>query len=181
MGRAVHSSAPEKGENAIDKMLAALTTLRRLVEDDFAGRTHEVLGAPTFSLGTIQGGSKINIVPEACAAKVDFRTLPGQSLQPIFDQLTAQHPGLELAIHGSESLYTDPAHPVIQVLEACGAIRVGAPWFCDAAHFAAAGSPAVALGPGSIAQAHTADEWITVEDLQAGTAFFENFLLRLRQ
>jgi acetylornithine deacetylase/succinyl-diaminopimelate desuccinylase-like protein len=68
---------------------------------------------------------------------------------------------------------------LIKILQSCGTLCTGAPWFCDAAVFAAAGTPAVALGPGSIEQAHTADEWISVADLEAGVAFFKSFLRSL--
>ena len=61
----------------------------------------------------------------------------------------------------------------------CGAELAGAPWFCDAAVFAAAGCPAIALGPGSIAQAHTCDEFISLEDLEKGAEFFLGFLRSL--
>ena len=56
---------------------------------------------------------------------------------------------------------------------------VGAPWFCDACFFAERGMPAVALGPGFIAQAHTKDEFIAVADLEKGVEFFTDFLARL--
>ena len=75
-------------------------------------------------------------------------------------------------------LDTDAAHPLIRALEANGNRCVGAPWFCDAAVFAKAGIPAVAVGPGSIAQAHTADEWIAIEDLRRGVEFYRAFLER---
>ena len=68
---------------------------------------------------------------------------------------------------------------MIGKLSSHGATRVGAPWFCDAAIFAEKGMPSVALGPGSIAQAHTADEWISVQDLEEGAQFFEKFLRSL--
>ena len=68
---------------------------------------------------------------------------------------------------------------MIGKLSVLGATPVGAPWFCDAAVFADKGMPAVALGPGSIAQAHTADEFISVADLEEGVAFFEKFLRSL--
>jgi acetylornithine deacetylase/succinyl-diaminopimelate desuccinylase-like protein len=84
---------------------------------------------------------------------------------------------LERKISGP--LKTDPAHPFIGLLESCGARCVGAPWFCDAALLAAAGTPAVALGPGSMEQAHTADEWISLADLEAGVEFFKTLFQRL--
>ena len=73
-------------------------------------------------------------------------------------------------------LDTDPQNPFVRQLVACGADLTGAPWFCDAAFLAAGGTPAVALGPGSIAQAHTKDEFIRTDDLQAGVALYRRFL-----
>jgi acetylornithine deacetylase/succinyl-diaminopimelate desuccinylase-like protein len=178
-GRAVHASTPDRGENAVDKMLDVLEFLRPALRDHVAPFTHDVLGKPTFNIGTIVGGSKVNIVPDRCQVMVDMRTVPGQDVQPLVGTLKDRFPLLTVSMRSSAVLFTDPSHPVVAKLAACGAPPVGAPWFCDAAIFAASGSPAVAIGPGSIAQAHTADEWISVEDLEAGTAFFEKFLRSL--
>jgi acetylornithine deacetylase/succinyl-diaminopimelate desuccinylase-like protein len=57
-----------------------------------------------------------------------------------------------------------------------GSKLTGATWFCDAALFAAESTPAIAIGPGSIAQAHTADEFIQIADLERGAQFFTQFL-----
>jgi len=62
------------------------------------------------------------------------------------------------------------------VLESIGAKKVGAPWFCDASWLGAGGIPGVAAGPGSIDQAHTADEWISVDELDRGVVFYRRFL-----
>jgi acetylornithine deacetylase/succinyl-diaminopimelate desuccinylase-like protein len=67
----------------------------------------------------------------------------------------------------------------VQKLISCGAELTGAPWFCDAAFLAIAGTPAIAIGPGSIAQAHTKDEFIHVQDLEVGAAFFTRFIQQL--
>jgi acetylornithine deacetylase/succinyl-diaminopimelate desuccinylase-like protein len=77
-------------------------------------------------------------------------------------------------------LDTDPQHPMVNKLVSCGAELTGAPWFCEAAFLAAAGTPSIASGPGSIAQAHTKDEYISLDDLKSGVAFFRNFLQSLR-
>ena len=53
---------------------------------------------------------------------------------------------------------------------------VGAPWFSDAAHLSNAGIPSICLGPGSINQAHTKDEFIKISDLKAGHTYFSNFI-----
>lgn len=178
-GHAVHASTPERGENAIYKMLDALSYLRGELEKTFGTLHDEVLGKPSFNVGTIQGGSKINIVPELCEARVDMRTIPGQDIGPMLADLAAKFPEIEQELKRSEPMRTEANHPVVKKLEAAGAKCTGAPWFCDAAIFAAKGMPAVAIGPGSIAQAHTCDEFITLSDLEEGTQFFQTFLQSL--
>jgi acetylornithine deacetylase/succinyl-diaminopimelate desuccinylase-like protein len=97
----------------------------------------------------------------------------------IVDLLQQRVPNIEIDLKRSEPLHTDPSHPIISHLESLGSKLVGAPWFCDAAVFASHGCPSVAIGPGSIAQAHTADEFIRVADLEAGADFFLRFLKSL--
>ncbi len=182
-GRAGHASRPELGENAIGKMLRVLEFIGGELTREFAAIQDAVLGAPTISIGTIRGGSKTNIIPEACAASVDLRLVPAQFTPDFAEKLTARLrsvcPDLGVELSPAPPLYTDPAHPLIALLGECGAQPVGAPWFCDACFFAERGMPAVALGPGSIAQAHTRDEFIAVADLEKGVAFFREFLVRL--
>ncbi|MGA0409195.1 MAG: M20/M25/M40 family metallo-hydrolase [Limisphaerales bacterium] len=52
-------------------------------------------------------------------------------------------------------------------------------YFCDAAVIAAAGTPCVVMGPGSIDQAHTADEWIRIDSLEQGRQAFLQFMAQL--
>jgi len=178
-GKAVHASTPERGDNAIYKMTAAVEAIRKHVISDFSNRQHSLLGNSTLSIGTIRGGSKTNIVPDYCEASIDIRTVPGEDPLRIINLLQRSAPGVEISHQGSPPLFTDPDHPLIRSLSALGALPVGAPWFCDAAVFSANGMPAVALGPGSITQAHTADEWIEISDLEEGVDFFTKFLLSL--
>ena len=182
-GKAGHASRPELGENAIAKMLRVLAFIGGELAREFAAIHDPVLGSPTISIGTIRGGSKTNIIPDACAASVDLRFVPAQFTPGFAEKLAARLravcPDLALDLSPAPPLYTDPAHPLIAQLGACGAQPVGAPWFCDACFFAERGMPAVALGPGSIAQAHTRDEFIAVADLEKGVEFFTKFLSTL--
>lgn len=178
-GKAVHASAPERGVNAIYAMSSAIEAIRSKVIPEISRAVHPLLGRSTLSVGTIRGGSKTNIVPDHCEATLDIRVIPGEDPGWIVTLLREAAAGLELECHGSAPLHTDPAHPLVSKLSSLGAAPVGAPWFCDAAVFAEKGMPSVALGPGSIAQAHTADEWIAVIDLEAGADFFERFLRSL--
>ncbi|HEX4085038.1 MAG TPA: M20 family metallopeptidase [Chthoniobacteraceae bacterium] len=175
-GRAVHASAPERGENAIYKMADVIRCIREEISPAFARQSHPILGSPTISVGVIRGGTKTNIVPDFCEMDVDIRTIPGQDTQTILAALQKASPGIEIFTTDSSPLNTDPAHPLIQLLLKNGSRLSGAPWFCDAAVFAQAGIPAVAAGPGSIAQAHTNDEWIAVEELERGVRFYRAFI-----
>lgn len=180
-GRAVHSSCPERGENAILKLARGLLALESALSCHFAGISDPVLGHPTFSVGTIRGGSKFNIVPDHAEAVVDLRLLPAQwkagKAADVFRIMEEACPDLRIErLGGSEALDTDPAHPMVRLLTHAGAEPDGAAWFCDAAIFSAAGVPAAAVGPGSVAQAHTKDEFISVTDLEEGVAYFRRFL-----
>ena len=179
-GHAVHASRPDDGVNAIYRMMDAIECIRTEVIPELTLLDDPVLGRPTVSVGTISGGSKINIVPDHCEVGVDVRTIPGQDPAILERLLRSRVPDIEIESLGSMPLQTDPSHPLIGLLGECGSKPVGAPWFCDAAVFAAKGCPAVALGPGSISQAHTADEFIALADIEEGGRFFLNFLSRLR-
>jgi len=167
-GKSAHASQPDRGENAIYKMVKIV----RCIEQITPGLklfNHPVLGSPTISVGKIQGGSKTNIVPDRCTAEIDLRTIPGQKIEAVLDQLRMVCPDVKLKVaQSSPPLYTEPSHPLIEVLKCGGAQCVSAPWFCDAAVFSAERIPAIAAGPGNIAQAHTEDEWLRVEDLELG-------------
>jgi acetylornithine deacetylase/succinyl-diaminopimelate desuccinylase-like protein len=176
-GRAVHSSTPDEGENAIDAAIDALTWLKARFAD--IARPHPTLGPPTLSVGIFRGGSKINIVPDQCHVEIDMRTTPDFPADELAASFQDQWPHIRLEIDGAPSLDTDLSHPLIQKLNALGAPPATAPWFCDAASFAAQGTPAIALGPGSIKQAHVADEWISIAALENGTDLFSRLLLSL--
>ena len=179
VGKSVHASLPETGVNAIDLMTIALARLRDAFPNLVSSPKNPVLGNATISTGRIRGGTKINIVPDHCHAEIDIRILPGQESMAavVADFFRDQKiPATVRAIKISAPLFTDCDNPIIKRLESLGSQLTGASWFCDAAIFSAEGTPAVAIGPGSIAQAHTADEFIEVAELKRGAEFFTNFL-----
>ena len=184
-GRAAHAARPDLGDNAIAKMLDVLAVMRTEIAADFTAQRDPVLGASTLSIGTIRGGSKTNVIPDRCEVSVDMRFVPAHYRPTIIDEfrerLRRVCPDLEVSAEPAPPLLTDPSHPLIAKLGECGAQLAGAPWFCDACFFAERGMPAVALGPGSIAQAHTEDEWIAVAELERGVEFFREFLGRLAE
>lgn len=183
VGKAGHASRPELGSNAIDKMLDVLAVVRTEFAAEFAAQKDPVLGSSTLSIGTIRGGTKTNIIPDFCEASVDMRFIPAHYDTGLMDRyrerLQQVCPDVEVTATPAPPLYTDPTHPLILKLGECGAQPVGAPWFCDACFFAERGMPAIALGPGTILQAHTKDEYIAIADLEKGVEFFGKFLGKL--
>jgi succinyl-diaminopimelate desuccinylase len=181
-GKSVHASLPETGVNAIDRMTDALKKLREEFPNILPSKKNSILGKATISTGRIRGGIKINIVPDKCYAEVDIRILPGQEsiVSAVADFFCKRQ--IEATVRPikiSAPLYTEPDNPIIRKFISLGSRLTGASWFCDAAFFSLEGTPAVAIGPGSIAQAHTADEFIEVAELERGAEFFANFLRSL--
>lgn len=183
-GRSCHGSTPERGENAIRKLIASLGELLPRLEEALADYEDEVLGRPTASLGLIRGGSSPNIVPDACEAFLDLRETPalyeaggsGSLIRSILGEM-GWGDEVELETLGdSKPLHTDPSEDGVRRLLAVGSRLATAPWYCDAGRLAEGGIPSVACGPGSIAQAHTEDEFLAVSDLEAGCAFYGRFL-----
>jgi len=122
-------------------------------------------------------------VPDRCAIQIDRRTLPGETEAGVLGEITALLHAKKLSAHISTkklgpapALETNPKLPLVQkFLRSVGQTKaVGVDYFCDAAVLSAGGIPSVVFGPGDIAQAHTADEWISLASLERG----KNLLLR---
>jgi acetylornithine deacetylase/succinyl-diaminopimelate desuccinylase-like protein len=183
-GVACHGSTPERGQSAIAAMTPVVVPLltdfvQHLTEGPFS---HPVLGTPTLNIGQIRGGTRTNIVPDHCEIHLDLRETPALRAAGAIDILRAWldahgFTGVRIAsVASAPPLDTPVEHPAIQQLIALGAKPVGAPWLCDAAWLAEKGTPAVAAGPGSIAQAHTRDEFLSLADLEAGVVFYRRFI-----
>ncbi len=170
-GRAAHGATPHRGRNAVHAMARVVD----LLETDYAAglrqRRHPLLGRPTVNVGSICGGTQPNIVPDRCAIEVDRRTLPGEATPAVLRELRAflRRHGLAVSITDSKgepcrALETSPRLPLVrQLMAVAGQTRpTGVHFFCDAAVLAGGGIPSVVFGPGDIAQAHTADEWISL-------------------
>lgn len=183
-GKAAHSSQPERGENAILKLTRALDRLDHHLGGQLSTFTHPVLGHSTMNIGMIRGGARPNIVPDLAEAEIDIRITPalaaaGGALQQLTESIIFHDLPIEIVKpHENPPMETAAEHPMIQKLLATGpgTVLAGAPWFSDAAHLSNGGIPSVCIGPGSIDQAHTVDEFIEVSALRAGAAFFSAFI-----
>jgi len=184
-GKAAHGATPRFGKNAIHEMARIVD----LLETDYAARLrkrkHPLLGPATVNVGTISGGMQPNIVPDGCKITVDRRTLPGETDAGVQREIAAFLRANELSAKISSSklapalpLETNPKLPLVRQFMRCvGQTKpLGVDFFCDAAVLSAGGIPSVVFGPGDLAQAHTADEWISLAELECGKELFLKFL-----
>jgi acetylornithine deacetylase/succinyl-diaminopimelate desuccinylase-like protein len=185
-GVACHGSTPELGRNAIYAMRRVLAIIEERMVPELATRTHPKLGAVTVNVGTIRGGSKINIVPDACRIELDCRIVPGvdpDHLRTLLEAVLRESvPDVHVRTQRHAApLDTDETLPWVKKLGDTARGFTIAPWYSDAAVLAHADCPAVCVGPGSIAQAHTKDEFITLRDLEDGTDFFHRWIATAEQ
>jgi acetylornithine deacetylase/succinyl-diaminopimelate desuccinylase-like protein len=180
-GRAWHSSAPEKGVNAIYRMAHVLSAVEQFAERLRTSRADSLLGPPTLSVGRIEGGTSANTIPDRCRVEIDRRLIPGEDPLGAPEQLamwlkkalpaeldfTCTEPWLQapaLSSADSTELVTLLGRAIDRVL---GSHEVRAVPYCtDAATVALSGIPAVVFGPGDIATAHTCDESVRLDQVE---------------
>jgi len=193
-GHAAHSSLTPQSVNAIEvgaRVVARLADMAARWRDEEP--RYEGFDVPysTGSVGVIEGGIADNVVPADCRFNYEFRNLPGSDVTAMQDEVRAYAESLEPAMRavaadagiGFETICEmpafladadDPAVLLAQRLAASDATTLVA-FGTEAGLFQRAGTPTVVCGPGHIAQAHQADEYVSLAQLAAG----ERFLLAL--
>src|SRR5262245_13383415 len=162
-GRAAHSSFPELGDSAIDKLLDALMVIRgvTLPDDPLLGRTH-------YTVGLIEGGVAPNVVSPHASAELLFRTV-GEGAK------------VREALHVVESL-VGIEHvldiPAVRMHTLSGFETAIFPYTTDVPQLTNCGQP-ILVGPGSIHVAHTDHEHIAVDELDAAVGIYESIGTRL--
>jgi len=174
-GKAAHGSCPELGRNAVHAMARIVDLLQTAYAAELRRSRHPLLGCATISVGAIRGGTQPNIVPDRCTILLDRRTLPGETEAAVRRELLAalhrrhlRAAFVERDLPSALPLETDPKLPLVtRFLRSVGQrAPAGVRYFCDASVLGHGGIPSVIFGPGDIAQAHTADEWISLESLE---------------
>ena len=192
-GRAAHTSVPENGLNAIEAMAEVVISLKRLNED-LRKRPAPLTGPPTLTVSLIEGGSDICTVPARCVISLDRRLVPGESpaaamheVNVVLDALKLSDPHLQVKsimpptedfpVSGAMATrLAEVTQRACQRLGGTGEPR-GVPYGTDASQLSAAGIPCIILGPGSIEQAHTIDEYVDVAQLDKAFEIYRSIML----
>lgn len=193
-GRASHGSRPELGVDAITHAGHLLVAFEAEAERLARETEHPLLGPASVHAGTVSGGSAPSVYPDRCEVVFERRTLPGETADQVMREaeavlVRARRRCPELVARMEPGLYragteVPTASPVVQgLLRACD--RAGAPaevagmsaWV-DACFLNRSGIPAVCFGPGSIAQAHTDREWISIPEIETGAEILTDFCRR---
>lgn len=190
-GKPAHSSCPYLGVSAIvfaSKLIAALDKILPAEGDvDFDPPFS------TFNIGTIHGGTAINIIPEYCQFDWECRTLPSQNVAQVNEALECLTRSLKDQMHGIEVEHR--IKTTVPGLKSGANLAVAAwlkgfleggkigtaPFLTEAGLYQQVGIPAVVCGPGSIREAHQPDESIAINSMESYRVFLhkvvENLLL----
>lgn len=190
-GRMVHGSIPEEGVNAIEKASKLIIMLEEL-KSKLTKKRHRLLGTPTLSVNMIQGGIQTNVVPNSCKLVIDRRLIPSESfteaaaeISDVIKLLENQDSDARFELRVSPSGLTDPidiasSAQIIKSLQdatrkvfGVAKTPIGISGGADS-HLLVnrAKIPTVLFGPGDISQAHTADEYVEIDQLTSAAKVY---------
>ena len=202
-GASAHSAYPNEGVNAV-KVAAQLITHIYEVQEQIEKNGPFDLGYrvphTTLHVGTIRGGTALNIVPNNCSFDFEIRHLPEHEIDPLISDIKKfAIDNLESKMHfknpdsgidftelfGYPALFTEPNAPVVEFVRSLldGAETVEKISFGSEAGLFShqIGIPAVVCGPGSILQAHRPDEYVTLKQLKVCNSMLKRLIEFLRE
>lgn len=190
-GRSVHATNPDRGVNAVIAMAKILIALQGYHEG-LAERVHPLVGVPTCNVGTIEGGSTANAVPDSCTIRLDRRMIPGEVPEQVEEELRQVVRGVDIgdAYATVDDILVSPWFEskletnlgkaflsAIEKVYADGAEPVGYLPGSDAKHLVeVARGGMVVFGPGSYEVAHGADEYVALDELADCDRILHDFL-----
>jgi acetylornithine deacetylase len=195
-GRDGHSSRPGSGVNAVAYGAQIIGFLDRLATEygeHASGASRFDPPGTTFNVGVITGGTAVNIIARECSFRWEFRPTPdvdpAEILARLNDFVEAEILPRMRAVDPAAGVTTtvEISAPTLEVTAGSPAeefalgltgenAAVAMSYVCEAGLFSCAGIPSVICGPGSIAEAHQPNEFVTLDQLEACTAFLERLL-----
>jgi acetylornithine deacetylase/succinyl-diaminopimelate desuccinylase family protein len=194
-GKSVHSAKPHLGVNAITAAAALIGEIDQTYTTELKRRSAPLLGSPTVNVGRIGGGEQANMVPDHCRIELDRRTIPGESAQQVrgefealFDRLRHRNPTFHAVqdppLLEASPMQTSPEDPLVHLAAEVVSDHgwpvepIGVDYATDGSVLSQSGLPIIVIGPGSIDQAHTADEFVDLESVAEGARFFADLMGR---
>jgi acetylornithine deacetylase len=188
-GRAAHGSRYDVGIDAIRHAGLVLAELDAIESGPLHAKSHELLGRPSLHASTIVGGIGMSTYPDRCILRIERRTIPGESettaldeVHAALDRVKTRKPELDATVNliaAQEPSDVARDAMVVQRLdralksEGMSASVEGLSAWTDAALLNAAGIPAVCFGPGDIALAHAAEEFVPVDEIEKAAAVLQ--------
>ncbi len=188
-GRACHSSRPQDGVNAIYRMAKVLDQLEQYAAQLPGSKpAHPLCGPATLSVGIIAGGISVNVVPDECVIDIDRRVIPGEKRETVMEDVRRfLADRLDFPVTFGPAFIDSPpmnddlngpwSDKMLETLARCDGPKqkIGVAYGTHASRVAAAGVPAFVIGPGDIAQAHTKDEWVEIDQVRRAAEVYYQF------
>ena len=187
-GASAHSAYPTEGVNAIEvaaQLIAHISEVQQDIEKNGPFDPGYRVPHTTLHVGTVRGGTALNIVPNECSFDFEIRHLPEHEIDPLIDTVQRYardnlEPTMRLKnpdcginfteLFGYPALFTAPDAPVVAFVRSlleCDRAVEQISFGSEAGLFSRRiGIPAVVCGPGSILQAHRPDEYVSIEQLE---------------
>ncbi len=189
MGRNAHASRPELGANAVEacaRFVVEVESWRKRFEEE----RDDDLGVTIVSNTVVNGGTKSNIIPDSCELAIDSRRVPRHTHEEIQKNILRMANGAtdgqkEIKVKLWTIVKTAPLrvpknHPLVRLAEAVsGREATIATYGTEGPFYAAAGIPAVILGPGSIDVAHSPNEYIEVREAKKAVSIYSELIRRV--
>lgn len=185
-GRAAHGSRYDLGIDAVSHAGLVLAELHQVQRDVLVHRTHPLLGRASLHAAMIEGGSGWSTYADRCMLRIERRTLPGERTADVIREFEAAcerartRAGDRMDVSVRHVFTQVPSDvsvdaPIVRALE--GALRAegepvaveGMTAWTDAALLNDAGIPAICYGPGDIMLAHSAEEWVPLDEVERAT------------
>jgi len=191
-GVSAHGATPESGRNAVYDAARLALGLEDYAQQLATASPHPLLGHSTLNVGKVAGGQAVNVVPDKCVLEVECRLLPAadgqQTLRDCEQFLRERLDGSVQFDFEGPYLLDPPLETAAETAIAAALARsqqqvlgfekevAGANYGTDGSKLSRAGIQTVVCGPGNIAQAHTANEFVEIEQVELATRIYGHML-----
>ncbi|HEX6648984.1 MAG TPA: M20 family metallopeptidase [Pyrinomonadaceae bacterium] len=196
-GVSAHGATPELGRSAVYDGARVALALEEFAQQLARRESHPMLGHPALNVGKVTGGQSVNIVPDKCVFELERRLLPGEDgLRVVRDceVFLRERLGAQVQLSFEEPYLVDPpmeTTPNAAIVSALAHAQqatlgfarelAGANYGTDGSKLAKAGIETIVCGPGDIAQAHTANEFVELEQVELATRMYAHLLANWNQ